>query len=271
MIAYTDGIGYYIDYHHNDRRLPVLLMMHGFMGSGEAFSNLADRLSGHCNPLIIDLAGHGRTKTPAKDELFETSRQVNQLCSVLSRFRFRNLIGYGYSMGGRLLIQLAVKHPDLFGGLFIESSHCGLQSEEERTLRRREDEQRARMIETDFHTFVNRWLDLPLFSNTPVDQKEIYRSLMLSQDPELMACSLRGFGTGSMPSVCEELQRMPLPLYLMAGEQDTRYVHRMSEMSENCNESTLHIVRNAGHRAHADCPEEIIKIIKHTLETRYHV
>lgn len=74
-----------------------------------------------------------------------------------------------------------------------------------------------------------------------------------------------------MPPVCEELQRLPLPLYLMAGEQDTRYVHRMTEMSENRNESTLHIVRNAGHRVHADCPEEIIKIIKHTLETRYHV
>ncbi len=271
MIAYTDGIGYYIDYHHNDRRLPVLLMMHGFMGSGEAFSDLAERLSGHCNPLIIDLAGHGRTKTPARAELFETSRQVSQLRSVLSRFRFSNLLAYGYSMGGRLLIQLAVKHPELFGGLFIESSHCGLQSEKERTMRRRKDEERARIIETGFHSFVDRWLDLPLFSHTPEDQKEMYRTLMLSQDPELLACSLRGFGAGSMPPVCEELQRLPLPLYLMAGEQDARYEHRMTEMSENCIESTLHIVRNAGHRVHADCPEEIIKIIKHTLETRYHV
>lgn len=271
MIAYTDGIGYFIDYHHYNRRLPVLLILHGFMGSGAVFSNLAERLSQHCNPLIVDLAGHGRTDTPARAELFETSRQVSQLQSLLSRFRFSNLIGYGYSMGGRLLIQLAVKHPELFGGLFIESSHCGLQSQEERTLRQREDEERARMIETDFHSFVDRWLELPLFSHTPADQKEIYRSLMLSQDPELLACSLRGFGAGSMPPVCEELQRLPIPLYLMAGEQDSRYVHRMSEMSENCTDSTLHIIRNAGHRAHADCPEEIIKIIKHTLETRYHV
>ncbi|PWN07001.1 2-succinyl-6-hydroxy-2,4-cyclohexadiene-1-carboxylate synthase [Rhodohalobacter mucosus] len=271
MIAYSEGIGYNLDYRHHDSRLPVLLMMHGFMGSGAAFRQFAERLSNHCNPLLIDLAGHGHTKTPAKTELFKTSRQVSQLRSVLSRFRFEKLIGYGYSMGGRLLIQLAVKHPGLFSGLFIESSHCGLESEKQRALRRQKDEERARSIETDFQSFVDRWLDLPLFSQTPDHQKEVYRTIMLAQDPALLACSLRGFGTGSMPSVCDQLQRLRSPLYLMAGEQDRKYVHRMSAMSKNCNDCSLHIVQKAGHRAHADCPEEIINIIKHTLETRYHV
>ena len=246
-------------------------MMHGFMGSGEAFHRIADRLSDCCNPLLIDLAGHGRTSAPPSVELFKTSRQVSQLHSVLSRFRFDKLIGYGYSMGGRLLIQLATEHPDLFGGLFIESSHCGIRSEKERAERRNADEERARKIETDFTDFIDSWLELPLFSRTPEDQKILYRSLMLSQDPKCMACSLRGFGAGSMPPVCEGLQRLSTPLYLVAGEHDHKYVHRMAGMSESCNDCTLHIVRSAGHRVHADRPDEIINIIKHTLETRYHV
>ncbi|MDX1590475.1 MAG: 2-succinyl-6-hydroxy-2,4-cyclohexadiene-1-carboxylate synthase [Balneolaceae bacterium] len=271
MIAYSDGIGYYLEYHHSSRNLPVLVMMHGCMGSGEAFRPIAENLLSHCNPLLIDLAGHGRTQTPADPALFSTDRQVNQLQSVLKRLSLSPMIGYGYSMGGRLLLQLAVKHPELFDGLFIESSHCGLQSEQEKSIRIKEDEQRARRIETEFNSFIDDWLRLPLFSGTSDKQTAKYRKLMLSQDPKLLACSLRGFGAGSMPSVCDRLQHLPMPLYLIAGGQDERYVNRMSEMSKKCNDCTFQIVEGAGHRVHADRPQEIAEMIKHTLETRYHV
>jgi 2-succinyl-6-hydroxy-2,4-cyclohexadiene-1-carboxylate synthase len=271
MIVFSDGIGYHLEYHHSDRKLPVLLMMHGFMGSGEAFRAIARDLLSHCNPLLIDLAGHGHTDTPADTALFSTERQVKQLRSVLDRFAFDNLIGYGYSMGGRLLIQLAVRHPELFSGLFIESSHCGLQSEQEKANRRKTDEERARRIESNFTEFVDEWLRMPLFSGATESEIGSYRSLMLSQDPKLLACSLRGFGAGSMPPVCGELQALPMPLYLIAGERDARYVSRMSEMQQDCNDCTFQIVEGAGHRIHADFPQKITEIIKHTLENRTHV
>jgi 2-succinyl-6-hydroxy-2,4-cyclohexadiene-1-carboxylate synthase len=271
MQLYSDGIRYHLKLHQSDKNLPVLLMMHGFMGSGRAFSDLIEPLSRFCNPLTIDLAGHGQTRTPADLNLFRTERQVEQLRSVLSRFRFRHLFAHGYSMGGRLLLQLAVRHPGLFRGIVIESAHCGIENENERRKRMEADEQRAEEIESGFEAFVSRWLELPLFENTPDHHKQHYRKLMLEQDPERMTLSLRGFGAGVMPPVCRELHQLHLPLYLVAGHLDSKYVTRMTEMSDTLNDSAVQIVEGAGHRVHADKPEKLTEILKTFIETHHHV
>jgi 2-succinyl-6-hydroxy-2,4-cyclohexadiene-1-carboxylate synthase len=270
MKLYSDGIRYHLTLHQSKKNLPVLLMMHGFMGSEEAFSHMIEPLRRFCNPLTIDLAGHGKSQTPPDPELFKTRRQVEQLRSVLSRFQFDYLYAYGYSMGGRLLLQLAVRHPELFRGVIIESAHCGIEDDAERKQRTAADEQRAAEIESDFEGFISRWLELPLFEHTPDDEKKLYRELMLKQDPGLMALSLRGFGAGVMPPVCEELHQLHLPLYLVSGQHDDKYVSVMTRMSGLCNDCELQIVEGAGHRVHADRPGKLTEILKTFIETHHH-
>jgi pimeloyl-ACP methyl ester carboxylesterase len=50
----------------------------------------------------------------------------------------------GYSMGGRLALYLALRHPDRCAGLFLESASPGLEDAGERAARRRADEEKAR-------------------------------------------------------------------------------------------------------------------------------
>ena len=261
MRLYSDNIQYYAEIHSRQTGLPHLLLLHGFMGSGEVFRHLIEPLSQFCNPVTIDLAGHGKTDTPADNSLFKTERQIAQILTVLERLSFENLYAYGYSMGGRLLFQLITHHQTLFKGAVIESSHCGLSSEKGRKERIKIDKARVVSILENYSDFVDEWMELPLFEYATNQQKKEYSNLMKQQDPKLMAASLKGFGAGVMPSVCEKLQNLRLPLYLVAGKSDTKYIEVMTGIAENAENSALTVVENAGHRVHADQPEKLTQII----------
>lgn len=237
------------------------------MGSEKIFDHLIDDLTSFCNPITIDLAGHGETESPEDPKFYSAERQVEQLHSVIQRLQFDELYLYGYSMGGRLAFQLIASYPDLFSGVIIESSHCGILSEDERAERQKVDEKRAQQIEQNFEAFIKNWMDLPLFQHTPGPMKSVYEEVMKAQNPSTIRASLRGFGAGVMPPVCYKIREMDLPLTLIAGEYDQKYVTRMSEIHESNGPSILRIVKNAGHRVHADQQGKLIEILKEALNT----
>ncbi|PKD44938.1 2-succinyl-6-hydroxy-2,4-cyclohexadiene-1-carboxylate synthase [Rhodohalobacter barkolensis] len=269
MKLYADGIAYHLTIHQSEPSLPNLILFHGFMGSGKVFEPLVDRLKSFCNPITIDLAGHGNTETPANTELFHADRQVAQLKSILDRLSFDRLFAFGYSMGGRLLFQLITTFPELFDGAILESTHCGLSSDKEKKQRITVDELRAESILNNFDQFLKEWINLPLFKHTPDTARKAYQTIMENQKPECMAASLRGFGSGTMPTVCDKLQDVQFPLYLIAGEYDQKYVDRMASIAKLCNDSTFQIVEKAGHRIHTDQPDTWIQILKNFITQHY--
>lgn len=237
------------------------------MGSGKVFDHLIEDLTSFCNPITIDLAGHGKTKSPDDPKFYSTKRQVEQLESIIHRLQFDNLYLYGYSMGGRLAFQMIASHPELFSGAIIESSHCGILSEEERSERQILDENRAKGIQQNFDDFLQKWMKLPLFQHTPAGMKSVYQRIMRAQDPKTISASLRGFGPGVMPPVCNQIKNTDLPLTLIAGKLDQKYVQRMSEISDVHDQTSLHIIEDAGHRVHADQPEKLIQILSDAIKS----
>lgn len=267
MQLYADSVFYNLTLHQADRNLPYLLMFHGFMGSREIFKPLTDDLADFCNPLTLDLIGHGNTETPDNPELFHAERQIQQLKSVLDRLQFKPLFLFGYSMGGRLAFQLIARYSDLFAGAIIESSHCGIPSKADRINRIEADQQRAIQIENNFTDFLKKWQKLPLFAHTPFKARKRYTEIMKTQKPEMMSASLKGFGAGVMPRVCQKVYSSRLPLQLIAGERDKKYAEILEQISGNHTNAKLAVVKNAGHRVHTDRPEEWIRIVKDFIQT----
>lgn len=265
MRLYTDSFYYHCTIHQAKPHLPYVLMLHGFMGSENVFEHLIDKLSAFCNPITIDLAGHGKTESLAEPKFYSAERQVQQLQSIIRRLQFNDFYLYGYSMGGRLAFQMMVSYPDLFSGVIIESSHCGIDSKAERENRQKLDEQRAKEIEEDFKKFIHDWMNMSLFRHTSDDMKSMYKKVMEAQNPKTLSASLRGFGAGVMPSVCDKIGGFSLPLTLIAGDMDQKYVEKMTAIHELTDNSNLQVVKNAGHRVHADQPEELINILRSTM------
>lgn len=236
-------------------------MLHGFMGSGQVFEHLIEPLQRYFTPVTIDLAGHGKTKTPPDPSHFDADTQTAQLKSVFKRFRSDQAYLYGYSMGGRLALQFAVRYHEMLKGVCIESAHCGIQDAEARAGRKRTDFATAEQIEKGTGHFLSGWSELPLFAATPQPFREKYLRISEAQNPKCMAASLRGFGAGVMPVICKELENIKIPVHYLAGETDSKYVQIMKNMHDQTPGSRLITAPGSGHRVHTDQPEDVLQAL----------
>jgi 2-succinyl-6-hydroxy-2,4-cyclohexadiene-1-carboxylate synthase len=265
MRLYKNGVFYHATLHSRQADLPFLFLLHGFMGSSSVFDHLIESLKDVCNPVTVDLAGHGQSDKPADPGRYQSRVQTDDLSSVISRITSERVIVYGYSMGGRLALQLAADHPEKISSLILESTHCGWDEEEKREERIRDDEQKASQIESDFDAFLDGWKQNPLFAGTLPELARKYDAIARNQSREAMAASLRGFGTGVMPPVYSRLDKLNLPVLLISGESDQKFTDIHQLMAERLRDSVCRIIPGASHRVHASQPERIIKEIKHFI------
>lgn len=267
MKIYSAPINYHCTIHQSKKNLPYLLLLHGFMGSEQSFRHLIEPLAKFCNPVTIDLAGHGQSGRTHEPNHYSAQKQASDIHSILSRLGREPWNLYGYSMGGRLVYQLITHFPDWFQSAFIESAHCGINGFKERFERKRDDEQKALKIESDYKSFLESWNKNPLFSQTETAMTSHYNKQMEEQDPPSMAASLRGFGAGVMPSVCESIHEISFPVYLISGENDKKYVDLSEKIQSGGSTFTHHIIPKAGHRVHLDQPHLLIEFIQSKLNS----
>jgi 2-succinyl-6-hydroxy-2,4-cyclohexadiene-1-carboxylate synthase len=166
----------------------------------------------------------------------------------------------GYSMGGRTALHVALAHPASVGRLALVSSTAGIFSEVERDARRQRDEALARRVETEgVEEFVRWWLSQDLFASLPAERAGAEERL--ANTAAGLASSLRLAGTGAQEPLwarLPELGRRRLPVLLVAGELDTRYVALASAMASAIGPSaSVCIVEGAGHACHLERPDVV--------------
>lgn len=259
-----NGTRYGCRIHQRDKNIPWLLMLHGFMGDHRVFEHLVDRAQTFCNPITPDLLGFGESGKPANPERYREDQQLEDIQQLVKILDTTPLFLYGYSMGGRLALKIALKNPTLFQGVILESTTCGIIEPTKRRERRKTDARRASQIRQNYRNFLSRWQNLKLFqSPLPVDNEleKKYRHIQLQQAPPALANSLAGFGTGTMSPACDELKQLSLPVLLLAGSADEKYQQVNNYMVKELPNATFSSIE-AGHRVHLDNPDKFLAEIK---------
>ncbi|MDZ7807100.1 MAG: 2-succinyl-6-hydroxy-2,4-cyclohexadiene-1-carboxylate synthase [Gracilimonas sp.] len=258
------GVAYHFDVHQDKPELPTLVLLHGFMGSGRVFDHLIKDLKQYCNPVTIDLLGHGRSEGAELHYRFSTKEQVADLSKLISEQLKVPLFLYGYSMGGRLGLQLAAHRANLFKGLILESATFGLEGETERQARQALDARRADAIVGNYQGFLAEWQEKPMFRADEIasDLMETMLKIQKDQNPFWLSNSLLGFGTGTMPCVKERLNNVRIPVQLLAGKNDSKFLHINNQMEKELPNAEFTVVEDAGHRVHLEQPEKLNTILK---------
>lgn len=204
------------------------LLLHGFTGSSQAWGEgLIDALASlGPPPVLVDLPGHGRHAGDSNPDHF-TLEAVFESITQASAGEPVDLVGY--SMGGRLALAYAAARPEAVRRLVLESASPGLASPGEREERRASDAALAKRIE-DHGTaaFLDEWEALSLFESQqslPEHVREAQRARRLLNEPTSLAASLRGLGTGRLPSYWQALDSLPMPVLLLAGELEIGRAH----------------------------------------------
>lgn len=213
-------------------------------------------------PILVDLPGHGRhvgETNPARFTLDAVEREL----LPLTEDGPVDLVGY--SMGGRVALGFTARHPDRVRRLVLESASPGLATEAERAARRRDDESMADWIEhTGIKAFVARWEALPLFESQkalPTGVREAQRARRWMNHPNSLAASLRGMGTGALPSFWGSLPGLRVPVLLMTGAHDEKFADIARRMAGELHNARLEIVAGSGHAVHLERPGAWVELV----------
>ncbi|TVR12419.1 MAG: alpha/beta fold hydrolase [Planctomycetota bacterium] len=237
----------------------MLIALHGFTETDlswqEVFADTGIAVRTYLLP------GHGHQLCPPDTSPSSVAAEIVRRFADQAPFDL-----LGYSMGGRVALQLALEHPQVVRRLMLVSCRPGIAESDEREQRRLADEGLAMMLEDcGIGQFVAWWESNPALRYVrplPRSMLEHIRCRRLNQDADGLAASLRCLGQGATPSLWEHLGSINCPTMAIAGGADQRYVHDMERMVTAMPQARLSTVPECGHAVHRECRDSLVNIVR---------
>ncbi|HEU4333097.1 MAG TPA: 2-succinyl-6-hydroxy-2,4-cyclohexadiene-1-carboxylate synthase [Candidatus Eisenbacteria bacterium] len=245
-----------------DEGAPLVLLLHGFAGSGDDWSaHAAALLAAGYRAAAVDLPGHGETPAPRTHPLarYAPAETGRDLAAILDALAAGAAHWVGYSMGGRIALAAALDRPERVTSLTLEGVSAGIADPAEREERRRADEALADAIESRGAAwFAEAWAALPIFESQralPPSLRDDLAARRRRNDPAGLADSLRAAGQGVQPFLGARLAAFDRPTLLVTGALDAKYTTLAAAIAAAL-PAGLHVaIPGAGHNVHLEQPE----------------
>jgi pimeloyl-ACP methyl ester carboxylesterase len=120
--APVNGLRMYYEVHgHSGGGQPPLVLLHGGGSTLEtSFGKLLAALAEHRRVIAFDQQGHGRTADV--DRPFSFTQSAEDAVALLGFLKVERADFMGYSNGGHIAIEIALRHPEVVRKLVIESA-----------------------------------------------------------------------------------------------------------------------------------------------------
>jgi pimeloyl-ACP methyl ester carboxylesterase len=114
--APINGLQMYYEIHgHGD----PLVLLHGAYGTIDLWGPILSTLAEHRQVIAVELQGHGHTADIDRPIRYET--MAEDIAALMGHLGIEQADIVGYSMGGGVTLQLAMRHPDLVRKMVIIS------------------------------------------------------------------------------------------------------------------------------------------------------
>jgi len=216
------------------------LLLHGFTGGAASFAHLG------LDAVTPELPGHGSAAdaTSWDDALRSLEPLLDPGPVILA----------GYSMGGRIALALALRHPEKVSRLVLAGATAGIDGAAERAQRLRDDGALADFIEQrGLAAFVRRWEQHPALASLQPFAARL-RPQRLAHRARGLASALRQLGTGAQPSYWSELSRLTMPVRILAGLRDAKFAAIALRLSQHIGRAELRLL-DCGHAPHLEQPD----------------
>ena len=207
-----------------------LVLLHGFGGTHRAWGGVVGLLDRErYRPLALDLPGHGdEADTPRPISFASCVEHV--LDASPERFAL-----CGYSLGGRVALHVALAVPERVARLVLIGVNPGIEEQGERAARRHSDRALADDLERGpYEEFIERWRTQPLFAADPPEVAALAREDQRRNRPDALAAVMRGLGTGEMQPLWDRLPELGMPVTVLVGERDGKFLALGRRTSSCC-------------------------------------
>jgi 2-succinyl-6-hydroxy-2,4-cyclohexadiene-1-carboxylate synthase len=104
------------------------------------------------------------------------------------------------------------------------------------------------------------WLDQPIFAD--LDDERAGLEARRENTADGLAASLRRAGTATQEPLWDRLGSLSMPVLVLAGEGDARFVALAERLVEAIGaNAALALVPGAGHAAHLQAPEAVLAVL----------
>ncbi len=232
---------------------PPLVLVHGFTQTRNCWGPVADDLQTDHTVIRVDAPGHGRS-----GEIVAGLRGGARMIADQGG----EAVYLGYSMGGRHLLHLALANPELVRGLILVGATAGIDDPDERAARALQDQATAdRIRQMGMLDFLKWWVANPMFEGVPPEHQFLMERM--ENTVEGLENSVVLAGTGNQDPTWDKLHRLDMPVLVVAGALDAKFVALGERMVASIGDNaTSALVPDAGHAAHLEQPEAFLALVR---------
>ena len=118
-------------------------------------------------------------------------------------------------------------------------------------------------------SFADYWLNLDLFSSQkklPAEKLKEIKKTKLNNNRTGLANMLKGFSTGKMEPLFDQVKYIPAKTLLISGELDEKFTMINSQIVNNFQYANHIIIKNAGHNSHLEQPSLYLTSVNNFLK-----
>ncbi|ANH82105.1 alpha/beta hydrolase [Niabella ginsenosidivorans] len=245
--GYNNNVGKYYDIRGIHMYTEVygkgkpLLMIHGNGGDMSAFANNVPYFSKKYKVILADSRAHGRSADTSDSLSFEM--MADDYAALLTAMHIPSAYVLGWSDGGIIALELAMRHPDKV--LKLASSGANLWAD---SVGLRPDVWLEGVEE--YQSWQKR---LPL---TDVNDRNDYKIFMLDYEQPNIAL--------------EELKKIKCPALIIGGDNDLIPVAHTRQIAAGISNAELWIVPNSGHATLIDHSRQFNKKVDEFFQKPHH-
>ena len=192
----------------------TIVFVHGLSDSLAYWKVLSENLKKDYQTLIYDLRGHGESSDDDRNTTIDLYQE--DLYQLLKALNIENAVFVGLSLGGNVILDLAVNHPEMINGLIVMSSF----PEHDEELKRIFDDFNN-AIDKGFVEFFDTILPYTLTEDLLEEHKELLENLKheAAKTANLEGIK-KGINAGYGFDLTDKLNEINAPALVIAGEED---------------------------------------------------
>jgi pimeloyl-ACP methyl ester carboxylesterase len=220
----------------------MIIFVHGAGGSADLWKYQVGHLSKKYETLALDLPGHGALGGKGETTVDGYVEYVRKKMDELS---IQSAILAGHSMGGAVVMSLALKYPDRCRALILVGTGAKL----------RVAPMIFRTIKISY-TIAVKMMSKILFSSKPLSE---ISSWVEEETRKTSAETLIGdFTACDKFDIMNSVGDIKVPTLVICGREDQMTPEKYSVyLKEHIGNSALHVIEGAGHMVTVEKPEEV--------------
>lgn len=192
----------------------TIVFVHGLSDSLAYWKVLSENLKNDYQTLIYDLRGHGESSDDDKNTTINLYQE--DLYQLLKALNIENAVFVGLSLGGNIILDLAVNHPEMVNGLVVMSS---FPEHDENLKKIFNDFDNA--IDQGFVEFFDTILPYTLTDDMLEEHKELLENVKFEAAKTANLEGIKkGINAGYGFNLTDSLNEINVPTLVIAGEED---------------------------------------------------